>query len=220
MSSTHESEMRREILSNQTSRVTILGDLQRSKRTLGGLPQTDPPTEGALAGRTVTFGREGTAWRGTLEGGEASEEQQLEIEALAAKLGNEEAVAMFGTEPRRVGDEWEIDPSNASILTTGGEFTGSYLLRFERVEEYEGLRCAVLEGTIDVSRRTVDRLGGEDSGMRINARASIYRSLDHLENLKSEIVGNLVMSESPPLGGSRLVRGPLRISKSVKLTLP
>jgi hypothetical protein len=219
MSMAAESALRMELVSPEVTRVTVAKDVRSASHTMAGVAQPGEPEHSLLEGRTVTFTRRGGEWVGALESGEASEEETRKMAALAKHLVDDEAVDLFGTEARAVGESWEVDPKNAAVIGEGADFKGRYRLRFERVEKIDGEDCAVLSGLIDVSGPPDAENPGAGE-IKVVARAIFHRSLETFATVWSEIEGELVKAEYPAAGEAAMVRGPLRIVRQTVVVRP
>ncbi len=220
MTTRTEKAMRYEVLSATEVKILVEKDRDTQEMTLKGERQPRPPKVSPIEGQALTFTLLDGAWVASLDGGgELSDEQREKTKRLSEKLGGSEKVGIYGTGPRTVGEDWEIDPKHIPGMGVDSNFQGTFHLKFDRVEDYEGHRCAVLLGSMKVVGTPRE---DDESGLEINVTASVttYRSLEHLEDLKMELAGEMSMSGSPQPGVSMAVRGPLLIQQKVDLVLP
>ncbi len=196
-------------------------DTSEQERNFDGIVDAGPETVGPMQGEVVRLVRAGEGWAGRLRSpGEATAGQDEEIRKLEKLFDPREALAVYGAERREVGEEWEVDPDSVPGLTGGAQYEGTCRMRFDEVTDFNGLRCARIEGRVDV-------VGGEGFGvgssMEIRFRGScvIHRSLDYFVNLSEVFTGEMVVTGGRPGEGvSKTVRGPVTIMRNLTLSLP
>ena len=91
---------------------------------------------------------------------------------------------MYGTTPRKVGDEWDYTGDNLLGMENS---VGKMKLKLESIEEFQGDSCAKISGSLTV---TADGLGDE-AGMTITMTGNfvVFRSLQHRYDLSIELEG-------------------------------
>ena len=136
-----------EVLKEDSIRVTFKEHREISKE------DNEEPEEEVhpIEGRVVMLQRVEGKWSGKLQG-EAPEpavlkEVEEEVKSLTKSLNEnvEESVQMYGTEPRKIGDKWEVDvklmPEMEDLKIEKGKVT----LTFVEVKQFNGEECAVLK---------------------------------------------------------------------------
>ena len=173
-----------------------------------------------ISAKPLTFNLADGKWVPTLDSGEELSEEELEkTESIVRQLSGEEEIGLHGAEPRKIGDEWDVDPRDIPGFGDEANLGGSFKLKFDRVEEYAGQKCAVLTGRMEVSG-SPEEGDGKELTISLTASVTQYRSLEHLEDLKLVIEGEMAMTGAPQPGMSLTVRGPLKMTSTTTLTLP
>lgn len=220
MSMRTEKEMIYDVISPTKVKILVAKDTEMREMSIGGQPQPSPAEVSPIQGEALTFEFQDGAWQASLDSGaDLSEEQAEKTSNLSNKLSSKDSLGIYGSEPRKVGESWQVDPDNIPGMGSDSDFEGTYKLTFDRVEDFGGQRCAVLLGRVDVLG--APPVGdGQGTQVKINAATTTYRSLDYLEDLKLEIDGEMTISGSPQPGVSMMVRGPFKMEQTSELQLP
>jgi hypothetical protein len=217
-STTTQKMMRYEVVSPTKVKILVERDVDTQKIIVGGSPRTEPPKVSPIQGKALTFELRDGSWVASLDSGdELTEEQKEKTESIARLLSSAETLEIYGSGPRMIGEKWDADPNNIPGLGEDSNFTGTFKMFFDRVEEFEGHQCAVLVGTMKVVGTPENAEGLE---LKMTASVTTYRALEYLEDLKMTIEGEMIISGSPNEGVTMTIRGPFTMKQSLMLLLP
>lgn len=196
MSTVSRADLREEVVGDGVVRVTCVKDRQRNVLVVGGQQQMRPEVVNPLEGQSVLVSRRGPLWEARLESGTPpTPAEQMALNALTAEWMKNTDVKIYGTAPRVVGEEWEVDAAALPALAGAGEtLTGNMTIKLVELAEFGGGRCAVLEGDLDVTGQLPAGAGAEPRKIRIKGKIKVRRSLEHFEDVSHELKGLMFMS--------------------------
>lgn len=192
---------------------TIMSAKSRESKGFAGPMESGPTKELPLHGKTVLIRKEGDKWMTTLKEGETTDEIQQELDKITTQWNHNVDAKLYGTEPRKVGDEWTAE---ASALGFENTESGTVKVRFVRTEEYEGQHCAVLIADLDLKGKK-DKNG---FAMHMKGTVETRRSLDHLIDLSTEMIGTVELQASPQPGITITGNGKVKMESTTKIVQP
>ncbi len=148
-------------------------------------------------GKTILLEKKEGKWVGKLAEGEIDEVDQEKFDEKVKSLEKEfnvvDDLAMYGAEPRKVGESWDVDPSlmpgMEEFNVTGGKLT----MTLVEVKEFQGEPCAILKTSFSIkAEMTEDPLKGV--GVAFEGSGRIVRSLALLTDYK--FTGEMTMEMS------------------------
>lgn len=179
---------RYEFLAQDRVQVTYLVDLETGKQSLMG--QTSDinerrPTEG----RVFLLVQKAGKWAvdPKPEGVEPADQEVIDeaIESLEKEANDEieESLKMYGDQPRKVGETWEVDalalPGMDNLEILGGKVT----LTLKAIEKFNGEECAILGAKFKLAGQMTDEpMKGVAADM--SGTLEITRSLKYFEDYK------------------------------------
>jgi hypothetical protein len=184
--------------------------------------ENDPTTEvKALVGVPVIVTLADGEWTAVREdGAEPAAAEAKELKRIAREVSGETVRKMYGTEPRKPGDKWSVDA--AETIFAGDEDTkdskGKVELTFDKVDEYQGTKCAFLSGTIDLTGTPGDVPDNADAELKMTGKISIVRAIDLQADLSAEMKGTMDMHMGLPNGGTMKMLGPVTLKGEAKVT--
>lgn len=177
-----------ESLEDGSYRYLLLEEVEKQTMTLMGQEQPSPPKVNPLAGLPVIVSKgEDGQWEAKLEEGEASPELVSELDEVAKGLNDDEDAKLYGTVPRKVGDEWEVESADLMGIENG---KGVFTVKFESIEEYEGEQCAKISGKFEIKGTDEEEVAGEMT-IAIAGNYLAYRSLEGRYDLNKEMEGTM-----------------------------
>jgi len=96
---------------------------------------------------------------------------------------------LFPKNPIAIGESWEVQGKDLQEALDDEEAGGKVVLKLVKVEEINGLRCALLDAAFDVTGKTDD---GLDLGMKVNGQMVIW--LDRGYTLKIQLKGSISLA--------------------------
>ena len=192
-----------QVLGKDRRRVTVQIDKVSNEFRMTGGPTNRDEKKGPLVGQYVLLERTNGVWAARFESGKKA--NAVERAALDELEKTENAGAE--DEVRRLGEEWEEDTEAFGV--------GTARLRFDRLEDYQGLRCAVVLGTVHLVSETPD--GGK---VTIEGKVRSYRSLEFYQELYAEIDGTVSGTAYPQFGMTVEMKGPIKITSTAALSNP
>lgn len=183
-----------EILSSTRFRRTLT-KLEEKSRIEAMAEVVDAPGEAALLiGVPVILEKhDNGSYTAKLENREATSEENEKLEEIAREAAFRDDFHMYGDQPRKPGDKWEVDATKLSGFANATKLKGSLSVEFVEVKEIAGVRCAVLKNTIDLSYITDDEETGEVS-TTLKVHEVLHRSLGELVNLDSKAEGETTIA--------------------------
>jgi hypothetical protein len=180
----------------------------------------EPGEAGPLLGVPVILEKQEKdgSYTATLEKGEATEEQKKELKEIAVDAAVEDELVMYGEQPRKPGDKWDVDVTKLSDFFDGEDMRGTMAVEFVEAKEFDGARCAVLKCSFELSG-TLKGEDIEDGKMTFKGTTLLHRSLaDHVD-LESKTEGRMTVStktEDMPVE----MAGPMTVNIRSKLAKP
>ena len=201
-----------QVLGKERLRLTVQRDDSRDFFQVPGFLNEKIRNKGVLVGKYIILEKKGDAWTASFESGQqASKEEAEQMELLIEEMA--EIEQDYGSEPRKVGDEWAVAINGAK---SGEKVSLNFV--FEAVEEFRGGQCAVLG-----VKGVYESLKAESGSMeetRFAVEGKIYRSLALKEDILSELSGEFTVTTSPSIGVTVEVTGPLSVTVESEVTLP
>ena len=157
-------------------------------------------------------------WNASLKSGQMTDEIQEALDQEAKSYNNPEYKYMYGTEPRKIGDTWKVDPSFIPTFTGDGaqNVTGSVSIKFDSVRKHNGLNCAVLNVDFDLQ-------GNHKNGVQMKMRgtAEVLRSLDDHIDTGISLQGTITANGDIPQGESTIeMSGPFYMKGKADIKTP
>ncbi|BCU76577.1 hypothetical protein [Luteolibacter sp. LG18] len=183
------------------------------KMTMNGQERPHEAEPNPLLNVPVTLSKADGEWTATIDGGkEPTAAQEKELSRKEKAMRKDEDVDMYGTVPRKVGDSWEVDASKALPFSEDEKDTqGTLKLTFKAVEEFQGKKCARLEGAMEMTGKT-----NQGQNITMKGNVIVFRSIEDREDLKVTITGTMGMSGEIP-NGSMSMDGDLTMELTTKM---
>ena len=201
----------RRILTSKTteSRMIVM------EREQPGPEKADP-----LQGLPVILEEKDGKWTAALEEGEATPEQKTALDELAKKGNENDEFAIYGDAPRKPGEKWDVDLTKLPGFGGATDLKGSFVVEFVEVKEIQGISCAVLKSTVDVSGTTVK--AGEEPVLNIKMKGEvvIHRSLADLVDLESKMSATMDMEGQADGGVNMKITGPVTMNRTATVGKP
>jgi hypothetical protein len=175
-----------------------------------GNEQAEPEEKDALLDIPVILERRNGTWSARLENGEPTKEQEEALSELEDDSNTDDDLAMYGTEPRRVGETWEVDASRIPGLVDQADgVKGKLTLTLVRRMELNGSPCAYLTGTIDcLALRKAEADEEPDTKIGLKGTVEVTRSLEHFADLAWKLKGEMTIAmDGPSPQGPLVMRG-------------
>lgn len=207
-----------ESISKGKYRFTVLEEIKTESTTMMGQKQPAKVTRSPIEGKPLIAEKGGDGvWKVALESGQATPEMEKEIAKLEKKLSKDEDTEVYGTIPRKIGDEWTVDGADMLGVEDG---KGKIKLRLAGIEDHNGERCAKLTGSMDITGSPDKDTQGLK--MRMAGDFVIFRSLEHRTDLSNELKGTIeVFGEMEPQPGMKMkmdMQGGMRATGSAKVS--
>lgn len=200
--------------------VTVIEDYKTNKLILNDEVKEPDPKHSAVHGTVLEYKRKDDTWTSTLteEGKEIkpNEQQRKKAERMGRNLlSHQSALEMYGTEPRKVGDQWKVDAANLSIFSDeDSETSGEVTLSFVKEETLDGILCAVIDGQFIVQKKA----GPMNTKMTGNLK--IYRSPSLMVDVSLTVSGMITSQGAPQPGMKMTSTGPFKTIFTTKVTGP
>ncbi|MGJ8643016.1 MAG: hypothetical protein ACSHX9_06380 [Luteolibacter sp.] len=207
-----------ESLEDGSYRYLLIEEVENQTMTMMGQAQPMPPKVNPLVGLPVivTKGADGT-WVADLEEGEVTPETITELDDIAEGLNDDDDAKLYGTEPRKVGDEWEVESADLMGVENG---VGAFNLKFDSIEEYEGVRCAKITGNFEIKGTEEDAAEGEMT-ITLTGNYLAYRSLEGRYDVSKKMNGTMsVKGDMEPQPGMTMqmdMSGKINADATVRL---
>lgn len=208
-----------EVISPAKVRVTIKKSEVAGSMTVNGQDQETPEEPNALLNLPFILELKDGKWSASLESGAEPTAKQKDALKKKEFTANQEAdVEMYGSTPRKVGDEWKADPSKIGI-GEGAEMKGDYTVKFVEVKEVGGVKCAVLKATFDFKGNPGAGAGGPSS-LAMKGEAVSVRSIADMADLEVKMTGSTTVDVSPQEGVQVHIVGPTEMIQKSTLKKP
>ena len=196
VSTSKQAELVYDFLSEDKIRVNYEKGRDLKKSSMMGQEQDEEKIHPA-EGTTILLEKKEGKWVGKLEAGKVDAVGQEEFDEAVEKLEKEfnidEASTMYGSEPRKIGESWDVDPSLMPGMDDFEVKGGNLTMTFLEVKQFQGELCAVLKTTFVIdAEMTEDKMEG--MAAKITGDGRIVRSLTHLTDYK--FVGEMRMAIS------------------------
>ncbi len=194
-------------------RVTVIEETKTEQMVMAGQAQPVKTTENPLKGVPVIAERGADGkWSASLEDAEPTPEMAAALEKISDRLNKNLSFRIYGSEPRKVGDEWEVKGDDLMGIKGG---KGTVKVKFEAIEEFKGEKCAKLTGSMNVTGETPAPPGAKGMDMGMAGDFTIYRSLEHRVDLSNVMNGKMgvggEMSPQPGLVMTMKMEGPMEM---------
>jgi len=183
---THQEKV--ETLENGKYRYSIIADSKKQSTTMAGQVQDKPEEISPLVGQMVVAekGDDGV-WTAKLESGEATAEMAPGLEKIAKNLNEDLDFRIYGTEPRKVGDTWKVEGPDLMGMKGGA---GTFNVKFEGIEDFQGVRCAKITGDIEITG-TPDAENASGMKMTMKGDFVIFRSIKDRVDMQNTLTGTM-----------------------------
>ncbi|MDB4265319.1 hypothetical protein N9891_01070 [bacterium] len=196
MENSSKEELIYDFISADQIRVKTVKERGFEKRVISGREEEEEKIAPA-EGTTILLELKKGKWVGKLEEGKIEEDDQEEFDESLKNLErefNENSDAqLYGTEPRKIGESWDVDPKVMpgmdSFNITGGKVT----MTFVEVKAYQGELCAILKTSFKVEGE-MEQKELEGMGVTLTGSGRVVRSLGYLVDLKFTGVMTMDMS--------------------------
>lgn len=211
--SIHETEFTEsEGLGEDVIRYTVTEGSKTEKAVMMGQGNPEEKTESPIQGvPLIAEKKKSGKWNVKVEDGEETMEMKEKISDYADSLNEDLDTKIYGTNPRKVGEEWECSGDKLFGLENS---IGKMELKLESIEEFQGESCAKISGSLNITAEGF----GDEAGMtvKMNGDFILFRSLQHRCDLSIEMVGKMVVQgELEPQPGAEMsfkMEGPMTIT--------
>lgn len=209
-----------EILSPTKARRTLTSKTIESHIVVMEQEQPGPGKADPLQGLPVILEEKDGKWTATLEQGEATPEQKTALEKLAKDGNEEDDLAIYGEAPRKPGEKWEVDLTKLPSFGGAKDLKGTFAVEFIEVKEIEGVSCAVLKSTVDLSGTTVKEDDEPVLSIKMKGESLVHRSLADLVDLESKMSGTMDMEGKAGEGMNMKISGPVTMNRTATIGKP
>lgn len=192
------------------ARRVLMSRTTEMRRVIEGIEQPEPEEHDELQGLPVIVEFKEGKWSGALEEGEATPEQKVAVEELLERLRAEPDLVIYGTEARKPGETWKVEPKELKEFCGARSLEGDFSVQFLEVKEMAGTPCAVLKSVFDLKGRLPAKKGEAQLKMTVKGEILSHRSLNDLVDLESKLNGTVVMDGAPGGGLTFSIEGPLK----------
>ncbi len=220
MEMTETKLMRAKAIYSNKIRILIEKNETSRKTTVNGSEDAPEPEAKPLVGVPVTATLADGKWTAAREdGAEPNAQEAKELKKIAKSISGENDRKMYGTKPRKPGDHWATDPKESLFSDEEDmkDIAGTVEFTFDKVADYNGIKCAFLTCSIDVTGTPGDAEAGADAKMRMSGKVSIIRALDLQVDLDAKMKGSMEMQMKLPNGVALNMTGPMTLSSQVKI---
>lgn len=218
MTRTGAKEIVKTINSAEKVTVKVIKNESQGTMTLNGKAMPQPKETEGLHGKTAVFTLADGKWVGMLVDGEADEAAKKAIKEREDNMNDPDDAVIMGTDLRKVGDQWEVDPTKLSTFAGSDtqKLTGTFKMTFQSIEEYKGMQCAILVADIDVTGKTDE---GQD--LNLKGKVTVKHSLKYCTSLAFSLDGQFNLKGQLKGGaGEMTVNGPMKMEKVTTVKLP
>lgn len=189
------------------------------KVVIGSKEQAVPQPASPLVGvPLIVEGKDGK-YASALENGTATPEQEKQLPFLMARFSAELAeTARYGDSPHKPGDKWDADLNSVSALAAIEQLKGTCSVEFVKIEDFDGVPCAVLKLVADVTGVPPESSGSAGT-IAMKGESLIHHSLaDHID-LDAKLEGTMTL-DIQRSGRNVHTTGPFTASGKVTLKKP
>ena len=169
----------------------------RVQFTMGG-ENEDEKVKNPLVDKKIITEKVDGKWQVKLHGEEATGEVKELLETIEeAAVGLEKNTEYtFRNKEFKVGDQIRVQVPLFSVLEglVDKDITGGGVLKIDRIEDLEGVRCAVLSGSYSEKGHMEKGEEYEEGNAVVNGKITVWRSIDYSMDMKVEYEGTYQMS--------------------------
>jgi hypothetical protein len=193
------------------ARYLLTKSTSQNSFVLGGKEQVEPEEKAPLLQVSVILERAKDRWSARLEKGEATKEQEEALGELEDEWNADFDSEMYGTKPRRIGEQGEVDANDIPGFRDAAEgVKGKVTLTLVGEKAVNGERFARLKGTIDaVMMVKAEADDDPDTKIGLKGKIKLLRSLKYFTDTEIEMKGQMSMTVEGP--GST---GPMKMTGS------
>jgi hypothetical protein len=173
---------------------------------------------GDLEGEVIISERTGAGkWKHTLVDNKPTDKQKKELDK---RLGPENQDDLYPAGKLKVGHTWTVD-ATALQRVFGGSITdlkGKLKMKLVKVEEIDGVTCAVIEAAGKITGTTKEDDG--DLGVELDLKRTTWRSIKTGIDVKDKVEGRIKASGTVKMDGMEVevvLEGPVTINSTSKL---
>lgn len=186
MNSSNKEELLYDFVSEDQIRVTYETKRSLEKSIMAG-NETDKEEVDPAEGKTILLEKKDGKWVAKLEKGKVEEADQEKfdetLESLADEFNEDGDPKLYGIEPRKIGDSWDVDPKVMPGMEEFDVKGGKMTMTFLEVKDYQGEPCAILKTSFKIdAEMTEEKMKG--LGVSFAGNGRIVRSLKYLTDFK------------------------------------
>lgn len=208
-----------EFLAGEKIRCTLVSKTKTGSLVINGREKPSHVTPDPLEGQAVLCEKKDGKWVASLEAGSPTVEQETSLAKISKSFNNKSDEVTYGDAPHKVGDKWTVDASKLGSFADAEELSGTLVLEFLRIENFQGTPCAVLKSVLDIKGKTISEKRNP-SDIQMRGELITRRSLEDMTDL--EVAGTIAVSlngvTSP--GASVKMEGPMKILEKGTVTRP
>lgn len=198
-------------------RHVIVSESDKGTTVVNGQEQPQNEDPNALLGIPVIVEVKDGKITATLENGTPTEEQESALDEIRENYETNDDFVMYGNTPRKPGDRWEADPSKLGSFAGGNEFSGSLSVEFKNVEEINGIKCANLAMTFDMTGIIIGEDDEPQAEMAIKGKADVIRSIEDRIDIVVKLTGTMTMEGEVENGVTMKIKSPVTMEQSIAL---
>ena len=190
--------------------------------TMNGQANPTPNPPNPLEKVPVTFERKDGKWVPSLANGDKlTDLQSKALTSGGADKPFEADAAMYGTDPHKVGDKWDVDATKMPTFGSLSKVTGTMKCELVEVKEVQGMKAAVIKLSFDISGAPdTGAEGGPEIKIHMTGEGTTTRSLDYAIDLESTLKAQMDMKGTVAPGVEMKVSGPMTMSRSITVKKP
>jgi len=217
LNAAQKEEIIHDFVSEEIIRVTTLKSRSLEKSMMGGLENNEEEIDPS-EGKVFLLEKKEGKWAAKVEEGEVKEGEKEKIaekiKELEKNFNENTDSQMYGTDPRKIGESWEVDP----VLMPGMDDMeikgGNLTFKFLEVKEFQGGPCAVLEMSFLLEgEMTEEEMAGMQVEMtgtgRVVRSLSLFTDLKVTSEMKMKMSGSLEVQ--PGLEAKMEMQGDMKI---------
>lgn len=211
--------MRTETETAEKVKVLIEKHEEIYKSIMHGREDAPKPQPKPLVGVPLTATLSDGKWTVVRDdGSEPTAGEAKELKSIASNLSGILTRKMYGTAPRKPGDQWTVDAKD-TIFNDNGNMTnvvGKIELNFDKVDDYHGMKCAFLSGTQDISGTPGDLPAEAEATYKLASKIAIVRALDLQLDISATTTGTMDMQRKLPDGRIMEIQGPMTLKAELE----